>query len=457
MAKKTDNKATTKDTKKTSKTDVSKLITKTVKDTQKKTKEKDIKSKEKVSKPEEIIKKAVLAEEKTSKAKKSAAPEKKTSETTKSKTIKKAASEAKTESKEPKETVAKKEPKAANITKKAEPVKTETKAESQAVKKTTKKTPAKKKTIITKLEDGIKKDIKKSAQSLEEEKIAQSKYEIEPPSAHIEPSLPIEETKELPETYGETKIVALIRDPEWVFLYWDISEKTRNEYNIPKNKHHKTMAVRIYDVTGINFDGKNAISWYDIRVNDYSISWYLRLPEPGRSYIIDLGVYSNEGIFQTIARSNSITMPPADISPHTDEEWMHITEETFMELFRLSGGLSPRDFVGSENVALLLGERLRQGLFSEALSSGAVSSFQPEKRKIKGFWLIADAELIIYGATEPTAKVKVQGEPVTLTPQGTFSMRFALPDGSQEIPIVAINEDGDDTRQIIITVKRVTK
>lgn len=450
MAKKTDNKATTKDTKKTSKTDVSKLITKTVKDTQKKTKEKDIKSKEKVSKPEEIIKKAVLAEEKTSKAKKSAAPEKKTSETTKSKIIKKAASETKTETKE---TVAKKEPKAAKITKKAEPVKTETKAESQTVKKT----PAKKKTIITKLEDGIEKDIKKSAQSLEEEKIAQSKYEIEPPSAHIEPSLPIEETKELPETYGETKIVALIRDPEWVFLYWDISEKTRNEYNIPKNKHHKTMAVRIYDVTGINFDGKNAISWYDIRVNDYSISWYLRLPEPGRSYIIDLGVYSNEGIFQTIARSNSITMPPADISTHTDEEWMHITEETFMELFRLSGGLSPRDFVGSENVALLLGERLRQGLFSEALSSGAVSSFQPEKRKIKGFWLIADAELIIYGATEPTAKVKVQGEPVTLTPQGTFSMRFALPDGSQEIPIVAINEDGDDTRQIIITVKRVTK
>lgn len=320
------------------------------------------------------------------------------------------------------------------------------------IKKAQVKTPAKKKAAAVK----PKADIAGSANINEEEKISQTKFELEHPAIFIEPKHPLEETRELPDSYGETKIIALIRDPEWVFTYWDISEDTRIRFNIPKGNHSRDMALRIYDVTDVNFDGNNAISWFDIQINDYSISWYLRIPEAGRSYIIDIGVYSDSGIFQTIARSNSFKMPIAEISQHTDEEWMNVTEETFMELFRLSGGLSSREFKGSENIIRLLNERMRNWLFSGSLSSGAVASQQNVEKKNKGFWLIADAELIIYGATDPSAKVSVQKIPIKLNQQGTFSLRFALPDGVQEIPVVAVNADGDDTRQIVITVKRKT-
>ena len=60
------------------------------------------------------------------------------------------------------------------------------------------------------------------------------------------------------------------------------------------------------------------------------------------------------------------------------------------------------------------------------------------------------------GATEPDAKVTVQGVPVRLRPDGTFTMRFQLPDGVQEIPAIAVSRDGLSERQITPTVTRST-
>ena len=98
---------------------------------------------------------------------------------------------------------------------------------------------------------------------------------------------------------------------------------------------------------------------------------------------------------------------------------------------------------------------------SHAVSSwgfapGASEELQPGP-KPKDFWLVADAELIVYGATEPDAKVTFRGEKIQLRPDGTFSFRFYLPDGVHPIPIRALNADEDDERMITITVSRNTE
>ena len=79
-------------------------------------------------------------------------------------------------------------------------------------------------------------------------------------------------------------------------------------------------------------------------------SWYLRIPESGRSYILDLGTYDDEGNFLRIARSNSITVPPTGMSVYADEEWMNITDEQFAEIYRLSGGYQLHEHGGSVDV-----------------------------------------------------------------------------------------------------------
>ena len=75
----------------------------------------------------------------------------------------------------------------------------------------------------------------------------------------------------------------------------------------------------------------------------------------------------------------------------------------------------------------------------------------------RDFHFQIDAELIVYGTTEPTARVTLQGEPVQLRPDGTFTVRFSLPDSRQIIPAVASSADGIEERTIVLAVERNTK
>jgi len=43
--------------------------------------------------------------------------------------------------------------------------------------------------------------------------------------------------------------------------------------------------------------------------------------------------------------------------------------------------------------------------------------------------------LVIYGATDPTASVTIGERRIRLRPDGSFSYRFALPDGNYQLPI----------------------
>ncbi|MGV3773765.1 MAG: hypothetical protein ACO1QB_12745, partial [Verrucomicrobiales bacterium] len=92
-----------------------------------------------------------------------------------------------------------------------------------------------------------------------------------------------------------------------------------------------------------------------------------------------------------------------------------------------------------------------------ALSSAAFSVSSPfggEEQRGKTFWLNVNAELIIYGATEPDAKVTIGDKHIKLRPDGTFSFRFILPDGEYELPAVAVSRDGDDTREAQLRFSR---
>jgi hypothetical protein len=64
--------------------------------------------------------------------------------------------------------------------------------------------------------------------------------------------------------------------------------------------------------------------------------------------------------------------------------------------------------------------------------------------------------LIIYGATEPDATVTIGDRQIKLRPDGTFSFRFALPDGEYSLPAAARSADGEETRHAHLKFKRNT-
>ena len=265
----------------------------------------------------------------------------------------------------------------------------------------------------------------------------------------------------LPQTYGDTKIVILPRDPSWFYTYWEVSSNTINELRgrLGDEKYYSSRWVlRVYDVTDLTFNGSNAHKHYDVDVNSDADNWYVNVAEVNRSWCVDLGLFTKDGQFILIARSNVIIMPRQGVSPITDEQW-GILQQEFEKLLKLSGV----DQLGksSFDIAKLMRERWEEIISISLSSPMGASSWKgvptEESGKGKSFWLKADTELIIYGATESDAKLTVDGKPVMLYPDGSFTLRFYLPDSDKEYPIKAVSADGTMEKQITFVVKRSTK
>jgi phosphate transport system substrate-binding protein len=69
-------------------------------------------------------------------------------------------------------------------------------------------------------------------------------------------------------------------------------------------------------------------------------------------------------------------------------------------------------------------------------------------RPEKDFWFIADAELIIHGATEPGSSVTVAGHNIKLKPDGTFHLRIPFTDSLIDYVMTATDADGQHAKTI---------
>jgi uncharacterized protein len=261
---------------------------------------------------------------------------------------------------------------------------------------------------------------------------------------------------ELPSQYGRDTMILQVRDPRWLHSYWEVGVSVfdRLKRELGDYFYKARRVLRVYDVTQINFNGSNANSFFDIEINDYASNWYIDTNGPGKSWCVDLGLLLSDGRFIMILRSNIVQTPLEGPSWITDEEWM-IPEDMFARLYGMGFGLGQSSPVGKA-----WQERVKQAFFSGSLSSAGIASMasptKKEQRQRK-FWMMVDCELIVYGATEPDAKVTVQDKEIKLRPDGTFTLRFALPDGRQVIPVKAVSSDNIEERTITPIVSRETK
>jgi hypothetical protein len=91
------------------------------------------------------------------------------------------------------------------------------------------------------------------------------------------------------------------------------------------------------------------------------------------------------------------------------------------------------------------------GMMSGVGFSASAAPVRPRQ-----FWLVADAELIVYGATEPDATVTIGGRPIKLNPDGTFRFQMSFQDGLIDYPIMAVAADGEQTRSVHMKFTRET-
>jgi hypothetical protein len=311
---------------------------------------------------------------------------------------------------------------------------------------------------------------------------------------------------ELPESYGTKKLFLTARDPHWLYVHWDLTREQQLKFNAQSSDGH--LVVRIY---AQKIEGHPT---YEIHVHPESRHWFTHVERAGNSYVAELGYYSALGKWTRISTSSGTMTPPDAASAETDAEFATIPFEfpfakllelikaavcenlplaQALEELRRSGypdlprvtasapvplpkSWTPqqeqalariinidsvrRVWMGSLEITELISRRITHEISSLGASQYGVSSLSSPfggTERPKNFWFNVNAELIIYGATEPNAKVTLGGHEIKLRSDGTFSFRFALPDGKYDLPAVAVSADGDDARAASLKFSRKTE
>jgi hypothetical protein len=239
------------------------------------------------------------------------------------------------------------------------------------------------------------------------------------------------------------RIVVTSPDPYWLHAFWELSLQSvqRAEAALGQDWHGARPIIRLFDVTSADTTSTSERPLRDIVVHGGCTHWYIDVPQPPQSYRADIGYLSRRGQFYVLARSNVIMPPKAGASEAVEEGL---------------GGEARTDRPNADpmqQAQQMLDEQFRKPLIKDtAFGSGALPP-----GKLKKFFFDIDAELIVRGQTDPGAAVTLQNEPVKLTPDGRFTMRFSLPDSRQIIPAVATAADGMEEQTIVLAVERNTK
>lgn len=141
-------------------------------------------------------------------------------------------------------------------------------------------------------------------------------------------------TPDLPDGYGDNRIVLMVRDPEWLFTYWELRKDLMDSVlnTLGAMAHTVKIILRVYDVTDIIFNGYNAHKYLDIQVTGGTRSWYIKVSEPNRSFCVDIGFLTLNDTFWVLSRSNAVRTPPMGVSDVVDEKWIGI-EKLYEKLY----------------------------------------------------------------------------------------------------------------------------
>jgi uncharacterized protein len=257
-----------------------------------------------------------------------------------------------------------------------------------------------------------------------------------------------------PKGVVKDNIYLMVRDPYWLKVEWSLSYQSvqRAESALGQDWFGAKPILRLFDVTSLDTTSTSEAAIRDIPLHCGCNTWYIDVAQPPKSYRVDIGYLSRRGEFKPLARSNVVTTPKANERETLDENWKNdIDDEAAERILAQSTGFESSE--GPPQLRELFDEQLKKS--SKDPASFGTGAILPEKLKKFGFSI--DAELIISGKTDPTARVTLGNEPIKLRSDGVFTMRYALTDGRQIIPAVAESSDGMEERTIVLAIERNTK
>lgn len=326
-----------------------------------------------------------------------------------------------------------------------------------------------------------------------------------------QPEIKAAATAELPEAYGTGRLFVTSRDPHWLYAHWDLTREQQRRCNAQSLHGHLVLRMYRGAVAG------KPVS--EIHVHPESRHWFVHVENAATGYAAELGYVGRDHKWKRVAASAAVVTPPSAVSQDTTiafvtmpmdtsfaelqakvrqemgvdlplaQAWEELRqrsqpaetaaavtegvptgtpemERTLAEAIRAD--TSPCAWMDSLAISELIQGRPAEGISSPGeaafgmdvgLASGGEAPSSPAEGfglGESGFGFNVNAELVIHGATERDATVTTGGWSIALRPDGSFSCRFALPDGQYPLNVTAVSADGTEGRAVELKFAQAT-
>ncbi len=149
-----------------------------------------------------------------------------------------------------------------------------------------------------------------------------------------------EPAEHIPWSYGLDRVTAAAVDPERLFVYWEVTDQAieRARAGLGPGGPGAWLSLRVYDTTGLIFDGTNAHGYFDHTIDRSDRQWFFTVGKPSSTAFVEIGMKSPEGFFVKIARSGRVDFPRSEPAQWSEPEWLTVLAAT---------GEARRDGVGA--------------------------------------------------------------------------------------------------------------
>lgn len=139
-----------------------------------------------------------------------------------------------------------------------------------------------------------------------------------------------------PESYGQDRIRLLVRDPDWIFAYWDVKPQSLEQ--LAKSLGERALALSRLTLRVVDpVSGGSS----DILLPPGARWWYVRTDAARRTYRAELGVTLPSGQFRKLAESNTVVTPR--VGPSSERARRRMS-------YRDAGELAPADAAAAVRV-----------------------------------------------------------------------------------------------------------
>jgi len=131
--------------------------------------------------------------------------------------------------------------------------------------------------------------------------------------------------EEPPDTYGLDECELLFKDPHYVFVYWEVTERGLGaaRRDLGDEGSESRLVVRLFAQHDRGDRGTERES------RDHFVDWnngrrYFPSPRPGARVRAAIGLVTPSGLFAPIAHSSQIHVPPAEPATTVASEWLEV-------------------------------------------------------------------------------------------------------------------------------------